>query len=89
MHWGHLRGRSSAGQAPEGQTAAQKAVQDRVDALERQLQDKPEDAEAKQDLSDMVTVLGDYRRARTLAEQVVKAEPGNSRAWLILVRSGG
>lgn len=55
-------------------------------ALEEELQAKPDDAEIKMDLSDLVTVSGDYKRARSLAEQIVKAEPQNSKAWLILVK---
>ena len=72
-------------QGLENQSEAQKAVQARVGELEQQLKEKPGDTEAKAGLSDLVTVLGDYRRARTLAEEVVQTQPENSRAWLILV----
>lgn len=63
-----------------------KAVQSEAEEIEKQLKEKPDDLDAKQTLSDLATALGDYKRARTLAEQVVQAEPQNSKAWLILVR---
>lgn len=70
----------------EKEAEALKAVQSRAEEIEKQLKEKPDDLDAKQTLSDLATALGDFKRARTLAEQVVQAEPQNSKAWLILVR---
>lgn len=74
-------------QVSEKEAEALRAVQSQAEEIEKQLKDKPDDLDAKQTLSDLATALGDYKRARTLAEQVVQAEPQNSKAWLILVRN--
>ena len=73
-------------QVSEKEAEALKVVQSRAEEIEKQLKEKPDDLDAKQTLLDLATALGDYKRARTLAEQIVQAEPQNSKAWLILVR---
>ncbi len=72
----------------EKEAEALKAVQSRAEEIQEQLKQRPDDLDAKQTLSDLATALGDYKRARALAEQVVQAQPQNSKAWLILVSNG-
>ena len=63
-----------------------RALKERAKDLEKKLKESPSNIEAQRELSDVTAVLGDYRKSKDLAEQVVKVDDRNADAWYSLVR---
>lgn len=60
-------------------------VEARIKELEGKVKASPEDVASLRELSDLSALMGQYKKSRELAEQVTKADPKDSQAWLALV----
>lgn len=64
-----------------------KALKERAGELEKQLKEAPDNKNAQRELLDVAAVLGDNKRSRDLAEDLVKTDGQNADSWLALVTS--
>ena len=64
-----------------------KALKKRSQDLEKQLKEAPSNVEAQKELADVTAILGDYKKSKDLAEQIVKNDAESPDSWYSLVRT--
>ena len=63
-----------------------KVLKDEAGRVEQKLKEDPKDVASLRDLSSLSAALGDPKKSRSLAEQLVKLDAEDYRSWLALVR---
>ena len=64
-----------------------KVLKNEAGRVEQKLKEDPKDVASLRDLSSLSAALGDPKKSRSLAEQLVKLDAEDYRSWLALVRS--
>lgn len=64
-----------------------KALKERASELEASIKENSGNTDAQRELLDVTAILGDNKKSRDIAEQLVKIDEKNADFWLALVSS--